>query len=174
MSADDLVCDLTPFDSMTQRFDRVNRFGSGDAAIDVVRVPGRAEDEYGRRCERTATLLKKLPMRDDGRYDSSPEALAALLLASTDVLFDAWSLTTVRDWMPGRPPVRRLAPRSPDGLAAGPLLRRLARRSARDHRHLLDAYPPDDVLDDFPLSADGRACHPAASCCRQTPCGPDR
>ena len=36
ISADHLICDLTPFDSMVQRFGRVNRYGKGDAAIDVV------------------------------------------------------------------------------------------------------------------------------------------
>jgi CRISPR-associated endonuclease/helicase Cas3 len=36
MSADHLVCDLTPFDSMAQRFGRVNRFGEGDTGIDIV------------------------------------------------------------------------------------------------------------------------------------------
>lgn len=38
ISADHLVCDLTPFDSMAQRFGRVNRLGDGDARIDVVHV----------------------------------------------------------------------------------------------------------------------------------------
>src|SRR5262249_14040671 len=34
VSADHLVCDLTPFDSMAQRFGRVNRYGTGDARIE--------------------------------------------------------------------------------------------------------------------------------------------
>ena len=36
ISADHLVCDLAAFDRMAQRFGRVNRFGTGDAKIDVV------------------------------------------------------------------------------------------------------------------------------------------
>lgn len=36
MSADHLVCDLTPFDSMIQRFGRVNRFGKGEARIEII------------------------------------------------------------------------------------------------------------------------------------------
>lgn len=36
ISADHLVCDLMPFDSMAQRFGRVNRFGKGDARVEVV------------------------------------------------------------------------------------------------------------------------------------------
>jgi CRISPR-associated endonuclease/helicase Cas3 len=38
MSADHMVCDLTPFDSMAQRLGRVNRFGDGEAGVDVVHV----------------------------------------------------------------------------------------------------------------------------------------
>ena len=44
ISADHLVCDLTPFDSMAQRFGRVNRFGDGDAQIDVVYCASRKID----------------------------------------------------------------------------------------------------------------------------------
>ena len=44
VSADHMVCDLTPFDSMAQRFGRVNRFGDGDALIDVVH-PARFDEE---------------------------------------------------------------------------------------------------------------------------------
>lgn len=36
ISADHMVCDLTPLDSMTQRFGRVNRRGEGAAEIDLV------------------------------------------------------------------------------------------------------------------------------------------
>jgi len=36
ISADHLICDLTPFDSMAQRFGRVNRFGEGNAQIDII------------------------------------------------------------------------------------------------------------------------------------------
>lgn len=41
ISADHLVCDLTPFDSMVQRFGRVNRFGQGDATLSTRRSPTR-------------------------------------------------------------------------------------------------------------------------------------
>lgn len=36
LSADHMVCDLTPFDSMAQRLGRVNRRGAGDAQVAVV------------------------------------------------------------------------------------------------------------------------------------------
>lgn len=45
MSADHMVCDLTPFDSMAQRLGRVNRFGDGEAGVDVVHVVSKKEKE---------------------------------------------------------------------------------------------------------------------------------
>jgi CRISPR-associated endonuclease/helicase Cas3 len=123
-SADHLVCDLTPFDSMAQRFGRLNRFGDGDARIDVVHLAtlGEAavetEPTWERARARTLALLSKLP-RDERGHDASPAALGALdeaertaaftplpeILQATDVLFDAWALTSIREPMPGRPPV---------------------------------------------------------------------
>jgi CRISPR-associated endonuclease/helicase Cas3 len=114
LSADHLVCDLTPFDSMAQRFGRVNRFGDGQARIDVV-APGKvsSEDEYDVRRQRALELLRRL----DG--DASPAALGRLpvserqeaftpaptILPTSDILFDAWALTSIREPLPGRPPV---------------------------------------------------------------------
>ena len=164
MSADHMVGDLTPFDSMAQRFGRVNRFGAGDASIDVVHSPGAPDKEFDRRCDRTFILLNTLPARSDGRRDASPEALGDLpadarrdaftpepeIPVTTDVLFDAWSLTTVRDRMPGRPliadwlhgveewqpPEIYIAWREEVGLITDDLLKE---------------YAPEDLLDDFPL-----------------------
>lgn len=140
MSADHLVCDLSTYDGMAQRFGRVNRYGLGDARIDVV-VPrtfrtGGDPRETAR--EKTLGLLNLLRRRDDDRRDASPAALGELLdravregsggtagatdqvrelreyilaafapppvvLPATDILFDAWALTTVRGILPGRP-----------------------------------------------------------------------
>ncbi|HLK62189.1 MAG TPA: type I-U CRISPR-associated helicase/endonuclease Cas3 [Bryobacteraceae bacterium] len=129
LSADHLICDLVPFDSMTQRFGRVNRFGGGEARIEIVPVIAEAgqatakgspgELEYNRRRELTLALLERLPPRPDGRYDASPLALEGLpaeeriaaftppptILPTSGILFDAWALTSVRGPMPGRPPV---------------------------------------------------------------------
>jgi CRISPR-associated endonuclease/helicase Cas3 len=127
MSADHLVCDLTPFDSMAQRLGRVNRRGGADryARVDVVYEPEpdpkEAESAYERARRATLELLRGLPRCgwDDSRHDASPRALGDLpagdclaaftppprVLPSADVLFDAWALTTVRDELPGRPPV---------------------------------------------------------------------
>lgn len=129
ISADHLVCDLSTFESMTQRFGRVNRFGErNDTQIDVVypKEFGKKDkktnsvkvDELGRRRQKTLELLKQL------NGDASPAALGKLdstacrdafapppvILPATDILFDVWALTTiapplVRTPLPGRPPV---------------------------------------------------------------------
>ena len=52
MSADHMVCDLTPFDSMAQRLGRVNRAGMGDATIDVVYATEVSDKEFDRRSSR--------------------------------------------------------------------------------------------------------------------------
>lgn len=115
ISADHLICDLTPFDSMAQRFGRVNRFGKVATSEVHVYVPQQWDEkqalwEYRKR---TLALLKQL----DG--NCSPRALSALpadqrsaaftpapiILPATDMLFDAWTLTTIRGRLPGRPSV---------------------------------------------------------------------
>jgi CRISPR-associated endonuclease/helicase Cas3 len=132
ISADHLVCDLTPFDSMVQRFGRVNRFGDGSARVDVVHPTDFAIDEFDERRRRTLKLMRavdgsvspatlsKLP--NDERLDASTPSPVLLLRAAErdgppgspvafddqsawELLFDAWSLTSIRDVMPGRPAV---------------------------------------------------------------------
>lgn len=116
ISADHLVCDLTTFESMAQRFGRVNRFGKRtDTQVHVFHPNAYdAKQEYDTRRQRTKALLEPL----DGK-SVSPKALGELdlatriaafappptLLPATDILFDAWALTTIRDKLPGRPPV---------------------------------------------------------------------
>src|SRR6185437_12222158 len=129
ISADHLVCDLSTFESMTQRFGRVNRFGERDnTQIDIVfpKEFGKKDkkansvkiDELGRRRQKTLELLKQL------NGDASLAALSKLdpvaccdafapppaILPATDILFDAWALTTIAPPLvctplPGRPPV---------------------------------------------------------------------
>ncbi|MEK6281738.1 MAG: type I-U CRISPR-associated helicase/endonuclease Cas3 [Acidobacteriota bacterium] len=123
ISADQMVCDLSTFESMTQRFGRVNRFGDrNDTRIDIVypKEFGKKDKsgklkihELGRRRQKTLELLKRL------NGDASPAALDKLdladrlaaftpapqILPATDILFDAWALTTIRGRLPGRPPI---------------------------------------------------------------------
>jgi CRISPR-associated endonuclease/helicase Cas3 len=134
ISADHLVSDLTPFDSMAQRFGRVNRFGLLDDTRVVVIYPKAfdPEDDYQVRQERTLALLRRAggdasPGRlrtlhqeamDEGaggeptttdrtealrKYILSTYQPQPTILPTSDILFDAWALTTVRDRLPGRP-----------------------------------------------------------------------
>lgn len=115
ISADHLVCDLSTFESMAQRFGRVNRFGKcGNTEIHVIH-PTEIDEKnaYDSRRKKTLELLREL------NGDGSPKALGALdsekrlkafapaptILPATDILFDAWALTTIRGNLPGRPPV---------------------------------------------------------------------
>lgn len=118
LSAHHLICDLSTYESMAQRFGRVNRFGSyDDTRIDVVHPNSFAEDDklspLDLSRKRTLGLLRSL------QGDASPAALESLnpedclagfapvppQLPTSDILFDSWSLTTITEKLPGRPPV---------------------------------------------------------------------
>ena len=135
LSADQMICDLSTFDSMAQRLGRVNRYGDrDDSRIHVVYPAGFGKidkttgelkaDEIDKRRRKTLDLLNKLPSlgqdpQGNDQYDASPKALGNLpaaervaafapepsIPAATDILFDAWAQTTIREKMPGRPPV---------------------------------------------------------------------
>jgi CRISPR-associated endonuclease/helicase Cas3 len=159
ISADHLVCDLTPFDSMAQRFGRANRFGDrADTRIDVVHPAQFDDGEYELRRKKTLVLLRKL------QGSGSPRALATLgidarrkaftpdpvFVDASDILFDAWALTTIREPLPGRPPVSDYL----HGIANWePPQTQLAWR--RDVElitgDLLNDYSPQNLLDDYPL-----------------------
>jgi CRISPR-associated endonuclease/helicase Cas3 len=164
ISADHLVCDLTPLDSMAQRFGRVNRFGEGAARLDVVHPAAfDDEDDYDIRRHRTLQLLRRLG------EDASPAALGRLRNQPdlpcvfedafsprpesplvTDILFDTWALTSVRGPLPGRPPVEdwlhgRSERELPDTYVAW------REEVGRITGALLEEYPPADLLDDYPL-----------------------
>ncbi|MSR33151.1 MAG: type I-U CRISPR-associated helicase/endonuclease Cas3 [Gemmataceae bacterium] len=114
ISADHLACDLSTFDSMAQRFGRVNRFGDrNDTRVDIVHPTKFDEEEINARRSKTLGLLMLL------EGNGSPAALAKLpedqrlaafappptILPVSDILFDAWALTTIKEKLPGRPPV---------------------------------------------------------------------
>ena len=161
ISADHLICDLSPFDSMVQRFGRVNRFGDRNDTEIHVFYPAefKKDNELDDRRQRTLALLKKLP---DGQ--ASPNALGELnvedcqaaftptprILSTTDILFDSWALTTIRVSFPGRPavepylhgvseyepPETHVAWREEVGVVSG---------------KLLEQYDPENLLDTYPL-----------------------
>lgn len=159
ISADHLVCDLAPFDSMAQRFGRVNRFGDGDAQIDVV-----YPEQFDKNHELTPPRQATLALLQELNGDASPRALDALdptarlkafapeptILPATDILFDAWAMTTIRGQLPGRPPVEPYL----HGIAEWePPETHVAWRHEVEiiTDELLDRYPPSELLEDYPL-----------------------
>ncbi len=165
ISADHLVCDLSTFESMAQRFGRVNRFGlRDDTQIHVVFSMEFEDKAPDPQRQKTLELLKKLPAVGENQYDASPDALSQLdptaradafaplpiILPTSDILFDAWSMTSIRDKMPGRPSVEpylhgirdyepsetQIAWRDEVGVIVG---------------DLLDEYPPEEMLEAYPL-----------------------
>jgi CRISPR-associated endonuclease/helicase Cas3 len=135
LNADHMICDGAPLDSMIQRLGRVNRRGYGDANVHVYVVkaderPAKAKGKGPLRKNKweSATAaaldcLKQLKSHEDGTLDASPAAIELLreslpkqqlqaalspkpdTVELTDILLDAWSMTTVTGLMPGRPPV---------------------------------------------------------------------
>ena len=129
LNADHLVCDAAPLDSMIQRLGRVNRRGYGTAIVRVFAEKpgekGKGASEKNRPTFESVAAIRCLEMldRSDGFLDGSPKAIDALkarltkgqLFAAsapkpatvelTDILLDAWSMTTITKPMPGRPPV---------------------------------------------------------------------
>ncbi|HEX4796454.1 MAG TPA: type I-U CRISPR-associated helicase/endonuclease Cas3 [Humisphaera sp.] len=160
ISGDHLVCDLSTFESMAQRFGRVNRFGQrDDTRIEVVHPEMFDEkDKLTPARRKTLDLLRKLdgnasPQsldRLDGTARADAFAPLPLILPTSDILFDAWSMTSIRDRMPGRPPVEpylhgirdyeppetRVAWREEVGVIKG---------------SLREEYPPEELLEAYPL-----------------------
>jgi CRISPR-associated endonuclease/helicase Cas3 len=165
ISADHLICDLSPFDSMAQRFGRVHRFGRPNEHVANVHIvcssaEPSSEDVLGQRIKKTRAVLEALG------GNASPAALMALpaevrlaafspqpdILPATDILFDAWALTSIRGLLPGRPPVNDYLHGVSD---YEPPQTQVAWRSEVERvvDDLLALHPPDDLLDDFPLKS---------------------
>jgi CRISPR-associated endonuclease/helicase Cas3 len=164
ISADHMVCDLSPFDSMAQRFGRVNRYGlRSDSEITVVHSNKFDEKASGPARKLTLEILTQL------NGDASPRALSDLrglpniagkiehaftpqpeIPRVSDILFDAWSLTSITKPLPGRPPVAPYL----HGIAEWqPPETHVAWREEIDNvtGDLLSRHPAKDLLDDFPL-----------------------
>jgi len=91
-----------------------------------------------------------MTLPDAARLEAFPPA--PLAPAPTDILFDAWALTTLRDALPGRPPVADWLHGEADW---DPPATRVAWREevARLTDELVNPHPPADLLDDFPLES---------------------
>ena len=132
LNADHLVCDAAPLDSIIQRLGRVNRRGGGVAMVHLFagkpkegkkKSTAKKEQEsapahtYDTASTKTLEIIKQLPKLLDDSLDASPKAFAGLakpddalvpkpkIVEVTDILLDAWSMTTIVEPMPGRPPV---------------------------------------------------------------------
>ena len=160
LSADELICDLSTFESMAQRFGRVNRFGDlTDSTIDVVHpeIFG-ADDAIEEARSRTLDLLRQL------NSNASPHALGGLdatnrsnafspppkVRPANDILFDVWAMTCIRKALPGRPPVAPFLHGEPEGEEPETYV---AWRSEVEiiNNSLSLLYPPDELIADFPL-----------------------
>lgn len=163
ISAHQLACDLTTFDSMAQRFGRVNRFGAGDdTVIDVFHPASFGNDTnrsgFDEKRRLTLQLLKQLHGHGNPQALSnlSAEARQAAFapapktFEATDILFDAWAMTSIREKMPGRPPV---APYLHGESEWEPPQTVVAWRSEVEIiiGDLLERYPPEDLLEAYPL-----------------------
>ena len=125
LDADHVVCDLTTLDSMIQRLGRVNRCGGEGrkARVDVVWTekdedPGK--NDVGKSVAKTLQIFQE--WAESGTIDASPRNVLKLIQELsdedkarafspkpavpplTDILLDAWALTSIDD-MPGRPDV---------------------------------------------------------------------
>jgi CRISPR-associated endonuclease/helicase Cas3 len=160
ISADHLVCDLSTFESMAQRFGRVNRYGDReDTRIDVVYPEEFVEnDKLTPARKATLELLGKLqgdasPLNLgtlDGNDRQAAFAPTPTVPLATDILFDTWALTSIRQPLPGRPPVEPYL----HGIAEWePPQTRIAWREEVEivTGDLLRQHSPADLLDDYPL-----------------------
>lgn len=167
LSADDLICDLSTYESMAQRFGRVNRFGKfTDTVVEVV-YPASFKntdpddskfDPMEAARERTLDLLRQL------NADASPAALRKLnadervkafsplptIRPATDILFDAWAMTSIREALPGRPPI---TPFLHGEAEWQPPETQIAWRSevAVITGELAKIYDPEELLSEYPL-----------------------
>lgn len=135
LNADHMICDAAPLDSVIQRLGRVNRRGYGDANIRVftAKADDKSAKSKARKSSNKKTwdsaaaaalkCLEQLARNEDGTLDASPKAIDQLkgtltkaefqaavsprpdTVDLTDILLDAWSMTTITERMPGRPPV---------------------------------------------------------------------
>ena len=122
LNADHLVCDAAPIDSMIQRLGRANRRGDGNATVLVFDGETPPDTKSSPMTVATFNAMKLLRTPDGSPRDVSPKAIAELkklkakeieaatspkptMVELTDILLDAWAMTTISEPMPGRPPV---------------------------------------------------------------------
>ena len=124
LNGDHMVCDATTVDSLIQRLGRVNRRGSGDAHIHVFFESAKKDaDDNAKKPEGLELAIAQTVELLQGVDEVSPRNIAALksgewkdkytaacapeltTVELTDILLDAWSMTSITERMPGRPDV---------------------------------------------------------------------
>lgn len=120
LNADHLVGDAAPLDSWIQRLGRVNRRGEGEATVILVSDSKPADKtDLDKACiAATKMLIDHLDGKDVGpkslalfKASRTEQELEAAIspkpttVELTDVLLDSWSMTSIVEPMPGRPPV---------------------------------------------------------------------
>lgn len=163
ISADHLVCDLSTFESMAQRFGRVNRFGKcHDTKIHVIHPAQEDIDEnndYDQRRKKTLALLREL------KGDACPAALGKLdaerrmaafapipiILPTSESLFDAWALTSIKGKLPGRPEVEPYLHGLSTEWQPAETYVAWRREVSEITGDLRVEYPPENLLDECPL-----------------------
>ena len=128
--ADHMLCDLTTFDSLIQRFGRVNRSGGRTSNITIVyaekTAPKTKDDEKKDPLEETRLLLERLVKK--GTYDASPYNLAKIEPKEREVtsasnigiqpltkdILDMWSMTSIYEEYSSRPAVHHWLRGKPD------------------------------------------------------------
>ncbi|MGH7997531.1 MAG: type I-G CRISPR-associated helicase/endonuclease Cas3g [Opitutaceae bacterium] len=186
ISADDLVCDLTTYENMVQRFGRMNRFGDRDDSEIVVIYRENLQANYDEGLEKAASakndsdkkvaayqrknqsilrviktldLLKKLggsaSLAALNALDSA-ERVAAFspppkIRVATDIQFDAWTLTSVRSPIAGRPPVAAYLHGEAEWQPPETHVAWREELDALGTPGLCETYRPAELLEDFPL-----------------------
>jgi CRISPR-associated endonuclease/helicase Cas3 len=166
ISADDLICDLSTYESMAQRFGRVNRFGdTPDTTIELIYPNSfKTDDPLDTARARTLELLRRLEGNASSdalrkldaaaraaAFSPLPEMLPAADAPVPDILFDAWALTTIRDALAGRPPVAPYLHGEPPHWELPETYVAWRREVDVIKGPLLDYYTPEELLDDYPL-----------------------
>lgn len=161
ISADHLVCDLSTFDSIAQRFGRVNRFGTRTDTVIHVLHPTTFDDnnDYEQSRARTLELLRDLTgnaspsaiNKLDADKRQAAFAPTPIILPTSEILFDAWALTSIKGKLPGRQPVEPYLHGLPTEWQP-PETYVAWREEVEDITgDLLEQYNPADLLSEYPL-----------------------
>jgi CRISPR-associated endonuclease/helicase Cas3 len=148
---------------MAQRFGRVNRFGlRDDTRIHVVHPAPSAFDEKNKLTpfrQKTLALLEQLngSASPDSLSKLAPDACAEafapkpITVATSDILFDTWAMTSIQGQMPGRPHVEPFLHGLSDWEPPQTQIAWRTEVAEVVEAHLLAEYAPEDLLQAYPI-----------------------